>query len=216
MAISLKKGQGVSLKKTENELSEVTIGLGWDVAEGGGGGFFGKLLGKKEEEYDLDAVALLLDQNGKVVDLGDAGSNGGPSLVNGDIIFFNSMRHKSGAIWLTGDNRTGAGDGDDEQIIVKLEQLPQQYQKVLFVVQIYQGIQKKQNFAKVKNAFIRAVDKKNKEMCRFDLSGDPTYANCHSLVFAELERQDSEWKFTAIGKPYSSDSFVEILREYVK
>ena len=216
MAISLKKGQGVSLKKSENELSEVTIGLGWDVAEEGSGGFFGKLLGKKQEEYDLDAVAFLLDQNGKVVDLGDAGSNGGPSLLNGDIIFFNSMRHKSGAIWLTGDNRTGAGDGDDEQIIVKLEQLPQQYQRVLFVVQIYQGIEKNQNFAKVNNAFIRAVDKKNKEMCRFDLSGDPTYANCHSLVFAELERQGLEWKFNAIGKPYSTDSFVEILREYVQ
>lgn len=216
MAISLKKGQGVSLKKSENELSEVTIGLGWDVNEEGGGGFFGKLLGKKPEEYDLDAVAFLLDENGKVVDLGDAGPQGGATLVNGDVIFFNSMHHKSGAIWLTGDNRTGAGDGDDEQIIVKLDQLPQQYKKVLFVVQIYQGIEKNQNFSKIKNAFIRAVDKKNKEMCRFDLSGDSTYSNCYSLVFAELERQGSEWKFNAIGKPYSSDNFVEILKEYVQ
>lgn len=216
MAISLKKGQGVNLKKSENELSEVTIGLGWDVNDEGGSGFFGKLLGKKPEEYDLDAVAFLLDDNGKVVDLGDAGPKGGATLVNGDIIFFNSLNHKSGAIWLTGDNRTGAGDGDDEQIIVKLEQLPQQYKRVLFVVQIYQGIEKNQNFSKIKNAFIRAVDKKNKEMCRFDLSGDPTYANCHSLVFAELERQGSEWKFNAIGKPYPGDSFVEILKEYVQ
>lgn len=216
MAISLKKGQGVNLKKSENELSEVTIGLGWDVNEDGRGGFFGKLLGKKPEEYDLDAVAFLLNENGKVVDLGDAAPNGGPSLVNGDIIFYNSMRHKSGAIWLTGDNRTGAGDGDDEQIIVKLDQLTQDLKKVLFVVQIYQGIERNQNFSKIKNAFIRAVDKKNKEMCRFDLSGDTTYANCRSLVFAELERQGSEWKFNAIGKPYPGDSFVEILKEYVQ
>jgi stress response protein SCP2 len=214
MAISLKKGQGVSLKKSENELSEVTIGLGWDVAEEGTG-FLGKIFGKKPEEYDLDAVAFLLNHNGKIANLGDRTANGAPSLVNGDIIFFNSMKHQSGTIWLTGDNRTGAGDGDDEQIIVKLDQLPNAYAKILFVVQIYQGIKKQQNFAKVKNAFIRAVDKNNKEMCRFDLSGEPSYANYRSLVFAELERQGSEWKFNAIGKPYSTDSFVDILKEYV-
>lgn len=216
MAISLRKGQGISLKKAEHDLSEVTIGLGWDVNDEGGGGFLGKLFSKKPEEYDLDAVAFLLNENGKVADLGDPGPKGGPSLVNGDVVFFNSMRHKSGAVWLTGDNRTGAGDGDDEQIIVNLDQLPLQYKKVLFVVQIYEGFQKNQNFSKISNAFIRAVDKKNKEMCRFDLSGDPTYANCHSLVFAELERQGSEWKFNAIGKPYPGDSFVEILKEYVR
>ena len=209
MGVSLKKGQGISLKKSEHELSQVTIGLGWDIAEQEAG-FFGKILGKKAEEYDLDAVAFLLDANGKVTDLGE-----NQSLKNGDVIFFNSMSHKSGAIWLTGDNRTGAGDGDDEQIIVKLDQLPQQYQKVLFVVQIYKGIENKQDFSKVKNAFIRAVDRTGKEMVRFDLSGDPTYANCRSLVFAELERQGSEWKYTAIGKPYSTDNFVQILREYV-
>lgn len=216
MAISLKKGQGVSLKKSEYELSQVTIGLGWDVAEESGG-FFGKLLGKKPEEYDLDAIAFLLNDNGKVANLGDRNSDGnGYSLKNGDIVFYNSMKHSTGAIWLTGDNRTGAGDGDDEQIIVKLDQLPQQYKKVVFVVHIYQGIQKNQNFSKIQNAFIRAVDKNNNEMCRFDLSGDSTYANYHSMVFAELERHGSEWKFNALGKPYPGDSFVHILKEYVQ
>ena len=215
MAISLKKGQGISLKKSENELSEVTIGLGWDVNEEGRG-FLGKLLGKKPEEYDLDAVAFLLDENGKVADLGDPGPKGGPTLINSDVIFFKNMRHKSGAIWLTGDNQTGDGDGDDEQIIVKLDQLPPQYKKVLFVVQIYEGVKRNQDFSKIKNAFIRTVDKKNSEMCRFDLSGNPTYANYRSLVFAELERQGQEWKFNAIGKPYPGDSFVEILKEYVQ
>lgn len=209
MAISLKKGQGVSLKKSENDLSQVTIGLGWDVVEENTG-FLGKLLGKKPEEYDLDAVAFLLNDQGKVVDLGDD-----KKLINGDVVFYNSMKHKSGAIWLTGDNRTGAGDGDDEQIIVNLELLPQQYKKVLFVVQIYKGIENNQNFSKVKNAFIRAVDKRGAEMVRFDLSGNPSYANCRSLVFAELERQGSEWKFNAIGNPYSADNFVTILKEYV-
>ena len=216
MAVSLQKGQGVSLKKSENDLSQVTIGLGWDVAEEKSGGFLGKLLGKKQEEYDLDAVAFLLGQDGKVADLGGVNADGMATLVGGDIIFFNSMAHKSGAIWLTGDNRTGEGDGDDEQVIVKLEQLPQEYTKVLFIVQIYKGIENNQNFAKIKNAFIRAVDKNNKEMCRFDLSGDPAYANCRSMVFAELQRQGSEWSFNAVGKPYSSDSFTDILGEYVR
>lgn len=214
MAISLKKGQGVNLKKTENDLSQVTIGLGWDVAEESAG-FFGKLLGKKAPEYDLDAVALLLDDNGKISDLGTLGEGGTPTLVDGDVIFYNSMKHKTGAIWLTGDNRTGAGDGDDEQIIVNLDQLPQKYKKVLFIVQIYNGIKNDQNFSKIQNAFIRAVDNKNKEMCRFDLSGNPSYADCRSLVFAELERQGSEWKFNAIGKPYTTDSFVPIVKEYI-
>jgi stress response protein SCP2 len=214
MAISLKKGQGVSLKKSENDLSEVTIGLGWDVAEEESG-FFGKLFNKQPKEYDLDAVAFLLDQGGKVADLGDKSARGTPSLLNGDVIFYNSMTHRSGAIRLTGDNRTGAGDGDDEQLIVKLDQLPGEYAKILFIVQIYQGLQNRQSFAKVKNAFIRAVDKNNKEMCRFDLSGDPSFSNCCSMVFAELERQGAEWKFNAIGKPYASDSFVDILKEYI-
>ncbi len=207
MAISLKKGQGISLKKSEYNLSQVTIGLGWDVAEVNSG-FLGKMFGKKPEEYDLDAVAFLLNNQGKVVNLGQ-------KLIGGDVVFFNSMKHKSGAVWLTGDNRTGEGDGDDEQIIALLDRLPQEFKKILFVVQIYKGIENNQNFSKVKNAFIRAVDKNNKEMCRFDLSGNPSYADCRSLVFAELEREDSEWKFNAIGEPYATDSFVEILRKYV-
>ena len=172
MAISLKKGQGVSLKKSENDLSQVTIGLGWDVAEeyvfvdkvverkkSGITGLFGatEQVIEKEKvqvEYDLDAVAFLLDVNGKVADFGKPGKNGGPSLVDGDVIFYNSLKHKSGSIWLTGDNRTGEGDGDDEQIIVNLDQLPERFKKVLFVVQIYKGIELNQNFSKVSNAFI--------------------------------------------------------------
>ncbi len=112
MSVSLSKGQGVSLKKNEYDLSSVTIGLGWDINEEKKG-FLGGIFGKKEEEYDLDVIAFLCNSAGKVTDLGNV-ENGKPTLVNGDIIFFNSLRHKSGNIWLTGDNRTGAGDGDDE------------------------------------------------------------------------------------------------------
>lgn len=166
MSVSLKKGQGVSLKKSEYDLSSVTIGLGWDIKEEKKG-FLGSLFGK-QEEYDLDVIAFLCDANGKVADLGRM-EGGQASLVDGDIIFFNSLRHKSGQIWLTGDNRTGAGDGDDEQIIVKLNTLDDKYAKIVFIVQIYNGKQLQQHFGKVQNAFIRAVDAKNVEMARFDL-----------------------------------------------
>lgn len=221
MAINLVKGQTIDLRKNDKgesfDLSTVTIGLGWDVRKKSGG-FFGKLLGSKEEEFDLDAIAFLLDKNGKVADLGKTvQTNDGRnlSLYQGDVIFFNSQRHPSGNIWLTGDNRTGAGDGDDEQIIVKLDSLDAKYEKILFIVSIYQGRQRNQHFGGIENAFIRAVDNKGKEIVKFNLSGDASYNNMCSLVFAEVYRKDGSWKFRALGDPQPADSFVEILRNYV-
>jgi stress response protein SCP2 len=217
MAVNLKKGQGVSLKKEEFDLSKVTIGLGWDVKEEKNGGLLGFFAKQKTEEYDLDVVAFLIGENGKVNDLGTI-ENGRPSLRNGDIIFFNNLNHHSGQILLTGDNRTGDGDGDgdDEQIIANLQKLPERYSKILFVVQIYKGKELKQNFSKVQNAFIRAVDAKNKEMVRFDLSGDASYANYCSLTFAELVREgNGNWKFNAIGTPHESDSFIHVLKSCI-
>jgi len=221
MAINLVKGQTIDLRKNDKgetyDLSTVTIGLGWDVRKKSGG-FFGKLLGSKEEEFDLDAIAFLLDKNGKVADLGKTvQTNDGRnlSLYQGDVIFFNSQRHPSGNIWLTGDNRTGAGDGDDEQIIVKLDSLDAKYDKILFVVSIYQGRQRNQHFGGIENAFIRAVDNRGKEIVKFNLSGDASYNNMCSLVFAEVYRKDGTWKFRALGDPQPADSFVEILRNYV-
>jgi stress response protein SCP2 len=212
MALSLKKGQGISLKKNENDLSTVTIGLGWDIREEKKG-FLGGLFGKKEEEYDLDVIAFLCGADGKVQNFG--GTEGGRStLVGGDIIFFNSMRHHSGQIWMTGDNRTGVGEGDDEQVIARLNDLPEQYAKVVFVVQIYNASANGQSFGKVQNAFIRAEDGKGQEMVRFDLSGGAQYENCRSMLFAELIREDGGWKFNAIGAPSQSDSFVEWLKQY--
>jgi stress response protein SCP2 len=216
MAVSLKKGEGVKLSKATNDLSRVTIGLGWDIATPAPPGFFAKLFGGGEppEEYDLDVVAFLLDARGKVMSLGQV-QNGVPTLNGGDVVFFNSQRHPSGQIWLTGDNRTGAGDGDDEQIVVLLDTFPAKYDRILFIVQIYQGIQKNQSFASVNNAFIRAVDAKGKEICRFDLSGNPSFANCRSFTFAELRRAGSEWTFNAIGMPHEGDSFVPLLHNHV-
>jgi stress response protein SCP2 len=222
MAINLIKGQTIDLRKNDQgeefDLSTVTLGLGWDVRQQSGG-FFGKLFGGGGgQEYDLDAIAFLLDANGKVANLGRRaqGPNGREvNLYGGDIIFFNSMQHPSGHIWLTGDNRTGAGDGDDEQIIVKLNSLGQQYQRILFLVSIYQGRQNNQHFGMVDNAFIRAVDARGKEIARYSLSGNDTFNSMCSMTFAELYRKDGSWKFRAIGEPHATDNFTELLKKYM-
>ncbi|MER2539204.1 MAG: TerD family protein [Azonexus sp.] len=215
MAVSLKKGEGINLRKAgEYDLSIVTMGLGWDVAESKQG-LLGSIFGKKEEEYDLDAIAFLLGKDGKVAGLGATDSDGKPTLCGGDIVFFNSLKHHSGAIWLTGDNRTGDGDGDDEQIVVKLNEMPAQYESILFVVAIYNGKNLKQSFGKVKNAFIRAVDGSGKEICRFDVSGDASYDRYCSMTFAEITRQGTGWNFRAIGTPHETDRFVDLLRSYI-
>ncbi|EIC23041.1 TerD family protein [Thiorhodovibrio frisius] len=213
MGVKLKKGQGISLRKTEHDLSQVTIGLGWDINEEKGKGLLGNLFGKKAEDYDLDVVAFLCQSDGKVLDLG-RDANGKATLLDSDVIFFNNMHHGSGCVWLTGDNRTGEGEGDDEQIIVRLNDLPSQFTKVVFVVQIYKGIENQQSFGQVRNAFIRAEDAKGREMARFDLSGGVEYQSCRSMLFAELEREAENWKLTAIGTPSESDSFVDWLKKY--
>jgi stress response protein SCP2 len=223
MAINLVKGQTIDLRKNDKgeefDLSQVTIGLGWDIRKKSSGGFFGKLMGggSKEADYDLDAVAFLLNSNGKVADMGrTVQTNDGRQmgLYQGDIIFFNSQKHPSGNIWLTGDNRTGAGDGDDEQIIVKLNALDPKYDRIVFLVTIYQGRQNGQHFGMVENAFIRAVDARGKEIAKYSMSGDATYNNMCAMVFAEVYRKDGGWKFRALGNAEPSDNFVEILKQY--
>jgi len=203
MAINLKKGQGVNLSKSEFDLSKVTIGLGWDIAKPG---FMSGLLGKSSE-YDLDVIAFLCHADGKVHNYGD-------KLKGGDVVFFNSMQHPSGCIVLTGDNRTGAGDGDDEQMIANLNALPPQYAKVVFVVSIYKGTENKQHFGKVTNAFIRAVDARGKEMVRSDLSASPETQGMCSVVFAELNRIATGWEFKSLMQPHQTDAFVHILRDF--
>ena len=223
MAINLVKGQTIDLRKNDKgesyDLSSVTIGLGWDVRQTKSGGLLGKFFGggAEEVEYDLDAIAFLLDKNGKVVNMGRSIQTSNGRTVNmyeGDVIYFNSMKHPSGHIWLTGDNRTGAGDGDDEQIIVKLDALDPKYDKILFVVSIYQGRKNNQHFGMVDNAFIRAVDNRGKEIAKFSLSGDATYNGMCSMTFAEVYRKDDSWKFRAIGDPHQTDNFIELLKKY--
>lgn len=224
MAISLKKGQGVRLKKSDYDLSLVTIGLGWDVAASYK--TVQKVAGQRkievsdqvietfqeQEKYDLDVVAFLCNKQGKVKSLGH--KEGKSNFFGGDIVYFNSMFHHSGCVWLTCDNRTGKGNGDDEQIICKLNDLSEEYSKIVFVVQIYRGMEQGQTFGKIQNAFIRAVDNRGKEMIRFELSGGTEFSLYCSMLFAELVREPDGWKFNAIGSPNQSDSFVTWLKQY--
>ncbi len=251
--IPLTKGQTIDLRKNAKgesvyDLSQITVGLGWDVREEKKS-FFGKLLGGgKEEDFDLDAIAFLLDSNGFVANLGrDLTFNNGNKvgLHGGDVIFFNSMTFPSGTgtsqmlypqgtpkstmaqkvkqllnngelIVHTGDNLTGEGDGDDEQIIVKLNSLPTRIDKILFLVCIYQGQARNQHFGQVDNAFIRACDANGKEIARFSLSNSPEFNGMRSMIFGEMYRHNGEWKFRALGNPESTDNFVQILKRYVK
>lgn len=205
MAINLQKGQTINLDKDTNDLSSITIGLGWKIKKKPG--FFAKIFGGGDE-FDLDAIAFLLDDRGKIRNLGQR-------LVGSDVIFFNNLQHLSGHVVHTGDNLVGgAGIEDDEQIIVKLNALSQQYHRILFIVSIYQGIQKKQHFGEVEKAFIRAVDGRGVEVARYNLAEDPSYNNMCTMTFAEVYRKDGDWKFRAIGDAYPTDSFLNLLGQY--
>jgi stress response protein SCP2 len=215
MGVRLEKGQGVSLEKSHHDLSQVTIGLGWDVNPNTG--LLAKRGGASATDYDLDVIAFLCGADGKVKDLG-WDKAGKATLVNSDVVHFNHMKHRSGCVWLTGDDRTGAGggDGDDEQIIVRLNDLPAAFAKLVFVVQIYKGREHGQSFGEVRNAYIRATDARGQEMARFDLSGGAAYQDCRSLLFAELERNPGGgWTFRAIGTPSPSDNFVDWLKQFL-
>lgn len=212
MAISLKKGQGVSLSKSEYDLSKVVVGLGWDMREEKGG-LLKSIFGKKAPEYDLDVIAFLCNKGGHLENVGKV-VQGQQTLSGGDIVFYNNLTHSSNHVWLTGDNRTGEGDGDDEQIILKLNELDNRYHKIVFIVQIYDGTKLQQHFGEVDNAFIRAVDAKGKEMVRFDLSTGREFQSQRSMVFAELNREVNGWQFKAIGTPSTSDSFVSYIKNY--
>ena len=200
MSVSLQKGQKVDLTKGNAGLTRVMVGLGWDEAAPQKKGFFASLKGGGAD-IDCDASALLCDEQGKVRD-------------KADIVYFGNLSHKSGAVMHMGDNLTGAGDGDDEQIMVDLARLPQQYGRIIFVVNIYQAVQRKQHFGMIENAFIRIMDAdKGNELCRFNLS--ESYNNMTAMIFGEIYRKDGEWKFNAIGQATSDPGLGELARRYM-
>ncbi len=178
MAISLKKGQKVDLTKTNPGLSKILIGLGWDTNKYDGGSAF-----------DLDAAAFLLGENGKV-------------KSEADFIFYGNLKHASEAVEHLGDNLTGDGEGDDEQIKIDLAKVPADIAKIDFTVTIYDADKRNQNFGQVSNAFIRIVDEANNtELIRYDLGEDFSIET--AVVVAELYRHNGEWKFNAIGSGFS-------------
>lgn len=177
MPVSLKKGQKVSITKDNPGLNKVVVGLGWDVNQFDTGG-----------DFDLDTAAFLLTDSGKV-------------SRSEDFVFFGNLTHPSGAVTHMGDNLTGAGDGDDEQIKITLSQVPDQISKIAFTVTIYEAEARRQNFGQVNNAFIRIYNEENgEELLRYDLGEDFSIET--AAVFGELYKNNGEWKFNAIGSGY--------------
>ncbi|MGE1154088.1 TerD family protein [Pseudomonas sp. ICMP 460] len=177
MAVSLSKGGNVSLSKEAPGLTEVVVGLGWDprVTDG--------------TEFDLDASVFVVGENGKVLD-------------DNSFIFYNNKKSADGSVEHMGDNRSGAGEGDDEQVTVKLTSLAPLVKKLVFAVTIHDAEARKQTFGQVSNSFIRVVNKADgKELARFDLSEDASTET--AMVFGELYRSGEEFKFKAIGQGFA-------------
>ncbi len=195
MSINLQKGQKIDLTKGSTGLKYIMVGLGWDEAQqNSSGGFFGRLFSSKPADIDCDASAILCDANGRFTDL----------------VYYGNLQYGNGTIVHQGDNLTGAGEGDDEQIRVDLSRIGSNISKIVFVVNIYDANVRKQHFGMIQNAFIRLVDmEKNSEICRFNLSEN--YYGMEGLVVGEIYRKDNEWKFNAIGQPVQNASRVDNL-----
>lgn len=200
MAINLQKGQKISLTKDNEGLSRIMVGLGWDPVAQGGKGLLGSLFGGGAPNVDCDASVFLVDANGKV-------------RSKEEIVYFGNLKHKSGSVQHMGDNLTGDGDGDDEQIVVELQKVPQDIARLIFVVNIYDCIKRRQHFGMIKNAFIRVVNlSNNQEMLRYNLTDD--YSNRTALIVGEIYRNGNEWKFGALGEGDNSSNLGELVNRY--
>jgi tellurium resistance protein TerD len=187
MAINLTKGQSIILSKSEYDLSKLTMGLGWDTAKSKKGLFGGGA------NFDLDSYALLLGDNGKLKNYKE------------DVIYYGHLESSDQSVVHLGDNLTGEGEGDDEQIVLRLSSLPAQYHRIILGVNIYQAKDRKQHFGMVDNAFVRAVDAKGKEIARYSLSSEPSFDGKITMLIGEVYREDKEWKFKALGNPLVDD-----------
>ncbi len=177
MAISLTKGGNVNLSKEAPSMTKTTLGLGWDARATDG------------QDFDLDAIAFLVGENGKVAS-------------DSDFIFFNNLTSADGSVKHNGDNRTGEGDGDDETLSIDLQKVATNVAKIVFAVTIYDGQGRSQNFGQVSNAYIRVLDEANgKEIARYDLSEDGSTES--AMIFGELYRHNGEWKFRAVGQGFN-------------
>ena len=177
MAISLTKGGNVNLSKEAPNLTNIAVGLGWNPRATDG------------QAFDLDAIAFLVNESGKV-------------RADTDFIFFNNLKSSDGSVEHTGDNRTDEGDGDDEVIKVDLSKVPADVSKVVFCAVIYDGQARNQNFGQVANAYIRIVNTQGgAEVARYDLSEDSSTET--AMIFGELYKNNGEWKFRAVGQGFA-------------
>ena len=177
MAITLSKGQKVSLTKGNPGLKHIVVGLGWDTNKYDGG-----------FDFDLDSAAFLLDENGKV-------------NADTDFVFYNNLKHSSGAVEHLGDNLTGEGDGDDEQVKVDLSLVPQNISKITFTVTIHEALERRQNFGQVSNSYVRVIDEDtNQELLNYELGEDFSIET--AIVVCEIYRHNGEWKFNALGSGF--------------
>ena len=196
MSVKLQKGQKVSLSKEHAGLSKVIVGLGWDEVQQQRRGLFAP----QPQDIDCDAFALLL-VNGKLTD-------------NQDVVYFGKLTHKSGSVKHMGDNLTGAGEGDDEQIVIDLNSVPSQYDRIVLAVNIYKAFDRRQHFGMIQNAFIRLVDgRNNNEMCIYNLTEN--YSGMTAMLFGEVYRYNGEWKFSAIGQGTNDGSIGDFAKRYV-
>lgn len=193
--IFLERGDLFNLDKKSFDLSIMTIGLGWDVRDHW-------LEYEKQYHFDLDAYALLLNHHTKFTN-------------SKDCIYYNNLTSMDGSIIHTGDNLTGKGSGDDEQLIIKLDLVNPKYYKILFGVNIYQAKQRKQHFGMLHNAFIRALDAQGQQMIRFPLSRNAQYEGKTSMLFAEVIRQKDTWKFKALGEALYTDKLIDVIERFI-
>lgn len=198
MGVNLKKGQKINLVKSDGrKLTKLMVGLGWDAVEQPQG-FFSRIFNGKID-IDCDA-SVFLCQGGKFVD-------------SDDLVYFGNLEHHSHAVKHMGDNLTGEGEGDDEQIFVDLNKLPNEYDKLIFVVNVYKGMEREQHFGMIKRAFIRVVDSEtNEELCRFNLTED--YSGMLSMIAGEVYKRGDEWKFNAIGNGTKDINLTELSKHF--
>lgn len=189
MSVNLVKGQKINLSKEVNGLSKVIVGLGWDAAKKG--------LFQTSPDIDCDASAIILDTNDKYK----------------NVVYYGNRSGANNCIYHHGDNLTGDGDGDDEQITINLSSMSPEIGRVVFVVNIYACESRKQDFGMIKNAFIRLVDDSTgKEICKYNLSEN--YEGKTAMIFAEVYKKDNEWKFNAIGQGTTDKSIRELIKRY--
>lgn len=196
MSINLNKGDKIDLRKTSPELSRITVGLGWDPVSGSKGGVLRAILGSTKADIDCDASVFMLNKNGSF------DSEKG-------LIYYARLKSKCGSIVHVGDNLTGDGDGDDEQIFIDLDRVPSNIESLLFVVNIYDCKRRKHHFGMIKNAYIRVFDKKtDTEIIKYNLSDN--YTDKTALIVGSMYRKDGSWQFNAIGEGTTDTSISNV------